>query len=69
MWSDIFLRKPGTDIYIPQALGRAVVLKNMDAAQDFVIWMKKKTRRDLKAKEIRSVNALKAIFLPQKLPK
>ena len=51
MWRDIFLRKPGTDIYIPQALGRAVVLKNMDAAQDFVFWMKKKTRKDLKAKK------------------
>ena len=47
MWRDIFLRKPGTDIYIPQALGRAVVLKNMDAAQDFVFWMKKKKPEEI----------------------
>ena len=51
MWRDIFLRKPGTDIYIPQALGRAVVLKNMDAAQDFVFWMKKKPEEIYKQKK------------------
>ena len=37
---DIFLRKPGTDIFFPQALGQAVELKNMDATQDFVFWPK-----------------------------
>jgi len=59
----IFLRKPGTDIYILQALARAVVKRKMDATQDFVFSLKKRTRRYLQTqKKIRSVNALKAIF-------
>ena len=45
MWRDIFLRKPGTDIYIPQALGRAVVLKNMVPHKILCFGWKKNQKR------------------------
>jgi len=64
-----FLRKPGTDIYSPQALWSSSSEKKNGCRSRFCVLAEKENQKSLTNKKISSVNALKAIFLPLKLSK
>jgi len=61
---DIFLGKPGTDIYSPQALWSSSFEKKNGCRSRFCVLAEKENQKSLTNKKISSVNALKAIFCP-----